>query len=134
MYFDAVIEPAQQEPPGVARLLAYTERFVAHVRDAVFPGGCFFASIASELDTHPGPVQDRAMAIINGWTALLETEVAAAQQAGEIDPSLDVAQLAFEINAYMFLANTEFIASGDDAPLRRAQRAVESRLAVARPR
>jgi AcrR family transcriptional regulator len=134
MYFDAVIEPAQHEPAGVARLLAYTERFVAHVRDGVFPGGCFFASVATELDTHPGPVQDRAMAAVSGWMTLLETEVAAAQQAGEIDVSIDVAQLAFELNAYMFLANTQFIAGGDDAALGRAKRAVEARLAAARPR
>jgi AcrR family transcriptional regulator len=133
VFEEVVIGPAQATPPGVARLLAYTEGFLAHVRDAVFPGGCFFASAASELDTHPGPVRDRAMAIVNDWLALLEAEVVAAQGAGEIDPSLDPAQLAFEVEGFMFLANTLFVASGEDVALRRAQLAVESRLAAARP-
>jgi AcrR family transcriptional regulator len=133
IFGEVVIEPARAAAPGAARLLAYTELFLAHVRDSVFPGGCFFASVATELDTRPGAVRDRAMAIVSQWLALLEAEVASAQQAGEVDPSLDAAQLAFELDAYMFLANTQFVVSGDREVLERAQRAVESRLAAARP-
>jgi AcrR family transcriptional regulator len=133
IYADIVIAPAQTAAPGVARLHAYTERFLGHVREGVFPGGCFFASAASELDAHPGKVRDRAMAVINGWLGLLESEVVAGQKGAEIDPSLDPAQLAFELDAYMFLANTQFVASRDEKALRRAHDAVESRLAAARP-
>jgi AcrR family transcriptional regulator len=133
VYDDMVIRPALGAPPGVTRLRAYAERFLAHVRDGVFPGGCFFASVASELDTHPGAARDRAMAIVDTWLALLEREVVAGQEAGEVDPSLEPAQLAFELDAYLFLANTQFVASRDDAALQRAQRAVQSRLAAARP-
>jgi hypothetical protein len=64
---------------------------------------------------------------------LLAAEVIAGQAAGEIDRSLDAAQLAFELDAYLFLANTLFVASGDRKALRRAQNAVASRLATARP-
>ena len=133
VFAEVVVKPAQDASPGVARLLAYSERFLAHVRDAVFPGGCFFASVASELDTHPGAPRDRAMAIVDDWLALLEAEVVAAQEGAELDRSLEPAQLAFELDAYLFLANTMFVASGDDAVLQRAQRAVESRLAAAQP-
>jgi AcrR family transcriptional regulator len=133
IFTEVVIEPAQAVAPGTARLLAYTEHFLAHVRDSVFPGGCFFASVATELDTRPGPVRDSAMAIVVEWVGLLEAEVLVAQQAGEADPSLDAAQLAFELDAYMFLANTQFVISGDPAVLARAQVGVESRLAAARP-
>jgi AcrR family transcriptional regulator len=133
IYADVVVAPAQSAAPGVARLRAYTERFLGHVRDGVFPGGCFFASAATELDTHPGRVRDKAMAVSNRWMGLLEAEVGAGQDAGEIDPSLDAAQLAFELDAYLFLANTLFVASGDRKALRHAQNAVESRLAAARP-
>jgi AcrR family transcriptional regulator len=133
IYDDVVIAPAQSSAPGVARLRAYTERFLAHVREGVFPGGCFFASAASELDTHPGRLRDLAMAVSNRWMGLLEAEVAAGQEAGEIDGSLDAAQLAFELDAYLFLANTLFVATADGKALRRAHDAVESRLAAARP-
>jgi hypothetical protein len=102
------------------------------VRDEVFPGGCFFASAAAELGTRPGRVRDEAMTIVNGWLGLLQAEVVAAQEADEIDPSLDAAQLTFELDAYLFLANTQFVASGDEAALQRARRAVDSRVAAAR--
>jgi Tetracyclin repressor-like, C-terminal domain len=104
------------------------------VRDEVFPGGCFFASAAAELGTHPGRVRDEAMTIVNGWLGLLQAEVVAAQEAGEIDPSLDAAQLVFELDAYLFLANTQFVASRAEAALERARRAVEFRLQAGRPR
>jgi AcrR family transcriptional regulator len=133
IYDDDVIAPAQSAAPGVARLRAYAERFLAHVQEGVFPGGCFFASAASELDTHPGRLRDLAMAVSNRWMGLLEAEVAAGQQAGEIDGSLDAAQLAFELDSYLFLANTLFVASGERKALRRAHDAVESRLAATRP-
>jgi AcrR family transcriptional regulator len=131
IYEDVVVQPAQAAAPGVTRLLAYSERFLEHVRDEVFPGGCFFASAAAELGTRPGQVRDEAMTIVNGWLGLLLAEVVAAQEAGEIDPSVDAAQLVFELDAYLFLANTQFVASGDATALQRARRAVESRLAAA---
>jgi AcrR family transcriptional regulator len=133
IYEDVIVQPAHAAAPGVTRLLAYSERFLEHVRDEVFPGGCFFASAAAELGTRPGRVRDEAMTIVNGWLGLLLAEVVAAQEAGEIDASLDAAQLVFELDAYLFLANTQFVASGDAAALQRARRAVESRLAAARP-
>jgi AcrR family transcriptional regulator len=132
IYDEVVVRPAQAAAPGVARLLAYSERFLAHVRDEVFPGGCFFASAAAELGTRPGRVRDEALTIVNGWLALLQAEVVAAQEAGEIDPSLDAAQLVFELDAYLFLANTQFVASGDEVALERAGRAIETRLNAAR--
>ena len=61
------------------------EGFLRHVEGDVFPGGCFFASVAAELDTHPGPVRDLAVAGRGrvGW--LLETAVRDAQAEGAID-------------------------------------------------
>jgi AcrR family transcriptional regulator len=133
VYEEVVVAPARQADPGVARLRAYADRFLAHVRDSVFPGGCFFASAAAELDTRPGPVRDRAMKVVVHWAGLLVEEVAAAQAAGEIEPSLDPEQVAFELNAFLLLGNAQFIASGKELPLERAQRAFGARLEAARP-
>src|SRR3954454_6875266 len=44
-----VIEPAGEQAAGVPRLRAYIERFVEHVEEGVFPGGCFFVSAMGEL-------------------------------------------------------------------------------------
>ena len=55
----------------------------------MFPGGCFFASVAAELDTRPGPVRDSAIAVVVEWTDLLEAAVRDAQAEGAIDPAED---------------------------------------------
>src|SRR3954452_417368 len=133
MYDELVIEPAGETATGVPRLRAYVERFIDHVEEGVFPGGCFFVSAVSELDAQPGPVRDGAMAFSQRWLALLAAEVAAGQEAGELDPGADPAQIAFELNAFMVLGNMQFVASGDPAALDRVRHAVDTRLAALAP-
>src|SRR3954454_5072070 len=128
IFDELVIEPAAKEAAGVPRLQAYIERFLEHVEEGVFPGGCFFVSAMSELDTHPGPVRDGAMAFSQRWLTLLAEQVAAAQAAGELDPAADASQIAFELNAYMVLGNMQFVASSDPIFLDRVRRAVDARL------
>ena len=85
-------------PEGLRRLRALCERFLAHVERRVFPGGCFFASAAAELDTRPGPLRDRIAEVYDGWIALLEGSVLRAQELGQLDRRpLDPEQLAFEV-------------------------------------
>src|SRR6476469_4342292 len=128
IFEDLVIEPAAAEPAGLPRLRAYVARFLDHVEEAVFPGGCFFISAMGELDTHPGPTRDRALAFSQHWLTLLAEQVAAAQEAGELDRSADPAQVAFELHAYMVLGNMQFVAGSDAAALEHVRRAVEARL------
>ena len=128
IFEELVIEPAGDATAGVARLRAYIEGFLDHVEEGVFPGGCFFISAMSELDTLPGPVRDGAMAFSQRWLALLAEQVAAAQAAGELDPAADAPQIAFELNAYMVLGNMQFVAASDPAALDRVRRAVDARL------
>src|SRR4051812_12213624 len=134
IYEELVIDPAAQSPAGVPRLRAYIEGFLDHVAEGVFPGGCFFVSAVSELDTHPGPVRDAAMAFSQRWLELLAGEVAAGQAAGELDPGADPQQVAFELNAYMVLGNMQFVATTDPSSLDRVRRAVDDRLAALAPR
>jgi AcrR family transcriptional regulator len=42
-----VVEPAGSAPAGRARLWALSNEFLAHLERGVFPGGCFFASVAA---------------------------------------------------------------------------------------
>src|SRR3954452_9937414 len=44
IFDEQVIEPARETPAGPARLRAYIARFLDHVAEGVFPGGCFFVS------------------------------------------------------------------------------------------
>jgi AcrR family transcriptional regulator len=129
----ATIEPALAADTGLERLQRFTEGFLRHVEGGVFPGGCFFASVASELDTHPGPVRDLAVQVLVDWGGLLEAAVRDAQSEGAIAGSEDPVQLAFELNAYLLLANAQFVINPTPAPMARARVALKRRLAAAGP-
>jgi AcrR family transcriptional regulator len=126
-----VVDPALAEPTGIGRLRALAEGFLDYVGRQVFPGGCFFASVAAELDTHPGPVRDKAIEVIADWSDHLVAAARRAREEGALGPAEEVEQLAFEIDAYLLLANAEFVLSGEPAPLDRARRAIGRRLAEA---
>ena len=128
IFDELVVEPAAAAANGVERIRALTEGFLRHVEVAVFPGGCFFASVAAELDTRSGPVRDMALAVVGEWIGMLEEAVRDAQGEGLLDPEVDPAQLAFELDAYLMLANAQFVAGGEPASLDRARRAIAERL------
>jgi AcrR family transcriptional regulator len=130
IFDELVIEPAGKETAGVPRLRAYIDKFLEHVEEGVFPGGCFFVSTMNEFDAHPGPVRDGAMAFSQRWLTLLAEEVAAAQADGELDAAADPSQIAFELNAYMVLGNMQFVATSDRTALDRVRRAVDTRFSA----
>ena len=131
VFDELVVAPALTEPTGLGRLRALAERFLEHVENDVYPGGCFFASVAAEMDTHPGPVRDRAIQLTAEWFSDLIRAASDGQAEGAIDPSEDPEQLAFEIDSFLLLANAQYVVVRDPAPLDRARRAVERRLAAA---
>ena len=63
------------------------------------------------------------------WFSLLTREIEGAQAEGAIRDELDVAQLAFELEAYLFLANAQFVVQRDAGPIELARRTIEQRLA-----
>jgi AcrR family transcriptional regulator len=128
-----VLQPAARAAAGTERLGALVEAFLSHLERRVFPGGCFFASVASELDTRPGPARDRVAQVLDRWLSLLRQCLLDAQARGEIDPGADVAQAVFEIQAMLLTGNFQFILSNDPVRLSQARRGVEhvlARLAV----
>ena len=133
IFTEQVLEPALSAPMAIERLRKLTAGYLSYVESETFPGGCFFASIASEMDTHPGPVRDVAVQFMDEWLGLLETTIREAQAEGAIDPEADPPQLAFEIEACLILANTLFAMRAGSAPTERARRALERRLADAAP-
>jgi AcrR family transcriptional regulator len=127
IFDEHVLEPALLAPTALARLRELAENYLLYVEAATFPGGCFFASVASEMDTHPGPVRDVAVQFMADWLELLERIISEAQAEGVIDSSVDPGQLAFEIESSLFLANALFVINPDSKPTERARRALERR-------
>jgi AcrR family transcriptional regulator len=133
LFVELVIAPSSTAPSGIERLRQLTENYLRHVEGDVYPGGCFLASALAELDTRLGPVRDRAIEVVSDWLAQLRSAVAEAQAEGAIDPSEDVDQLTFELEAYLMLANQLFVVAREAAPIERARRALERRIAAAAP-
>ena len=130
LFTEQVIEPAHAAPTGIERLRQLADNFLRYV-EGVYPGGCFFASIAAEMDTRPGPVRDLAVQLTDEWLGQLELAVRDAQAESAIDAAEDPEQLAFELDAYMLMANALFVLRGDPTQLDRARRALERRLEAA---
>jgi AcrR family transcriptional regulator len=131
VFTEEVIEPAAAAPTGLERLQRLCENFLRHVEGRIYPGGCFFASVAAEMDTHPGPVRDLAVQVASGWLVQLETAIRDAQAEGSLDPAEDPEQLAFELNAFMLLANAQFVIAQESTPINRGRLALERRIAAA---
>jgi AcrR family transcriptional regulator len=131
VFFAQVVEPALAAGSGIERLRRLVNGYLTYVEADTFPGGCFFASVLAEVDMQPGAVRDRLVGFLADWLNRLETAARDAQADGAIDPAEDPAQIAFEIEAALLLANAQYVVTRTPEPVERARRAVERRLAAA---
>ena len=131
-YVAEIFTPALNEPRGYPRLFAICSSWLSYVRRGVFPGGCFFVAASFEFDGRPGVVRDRVRELMDEWFGALEKAIRMAQDEGHLDPSVDAAQLAFELNALLIGANFSFHLRNDADALDRAERAVRARLDAVR--
>lgn len=128
VFIREVVTPAFRAERGLPRLWKLCDTWLGYVRGGVFRGGCFFAAAAAEFDGRPGPVRDRIAAVMKEWLEVLRRGVAESQAAGQLDPALDAAQLAFEFNALELGANWAFQLHGDRRAFARARAAILERL------
>jgi hypothetical protein len=82
----------------------------------------------------PGPVRGGAVQVLDEFARQLVTAVRQARAEGVIDPAEEADQLAFELDAFLSLANAQFALSQQSAPIDRARLAVEERISAAVPR
>jgi AcrR family transcriptional regulator len=127
-YITAVFRPALEAPRGYPRLMAICRSWLDYISGKVFPGGCFFAAASFEFDGRPGAIRDRVVRLMDDWINALETAIRMAQEEGHLDPAIDPAQIAFELNALFFGANFSFYLRGDRKALERADTAIHARL------
>jgi AcrR family transcriptional regulator len=125
LYEELVLAPAAAARGGLARLRALTDGFLRYVADETYPGGCFFASVLAEMDMQPGAVRDRLVEFLADWLGRLDAAVREAQADGAIDAAEDPAQLVFEIESALLLANAQFVVLRTGEPIARARRAID---------
>jgi len=128
MFVEAVVAPARDAAPGLARLWALVQRWSAYSRRRVFAGGCFFRTVEVEFDTQDGAVREAVVAAHRDWVSYLRRHAELAVDAGELTAGTDVDQLAFEITAMLNAANDGSLLLGDDGVYARALTAVRTAL------
>jgi AcrR family transcriptional regulator len=134
VFTERVLDPAEKPADALGRLRRLYMSYLRYLETETFPGGCFFASALAEVNTRPGPVRDRLVAFFGDWMGRLEAAVRDAQADGAIEAGEDAAQLAFEIEAALLLANAQYVVARTSEPIKRAEAAIERRLAAAERR
>lgn len=96
-FTEAVFMPAMKAPRGVRRLRALFENWVTWPHRASLPGGCPLDAASREYQHQPGPMRD---AVIERQK-LLDRELSKAVQmaidTGELAPTTDPGQVAFDM-------------------------------------
>jgi AcrR family transcriptional regulator len=128
IFIREVVRPTLEVQGGLPRLWKLCDIWFGYIQRGVFPGGCFFAAVAAEFDGRPGPVHDRIAEIMKEWLAAMERGVKEAQEALQLEPSVEPAQLAFELNALQMGTNWAFQLFKDIQALERGRHGVLERL------
>lgn len=131
IFLEQVAQPPLKNPQGILRLKAMLEHWLGYVERIVFRGGCFFAAASAEFDSRPGRVRNRIAELTKAWMLALQEEIRFAQRQKEISDSVNPAQLAFELHAYVQEANWAFKLFNDKSAFLLARRAIAQRIAMA---
>lgn len=99
IFVEEIIRPALEQPEGMLQLWALCDGWLSHVERRIFAGGCFFTAAAFEFDSRKGPIRNRIAEIMKLWIAKLQIAIERAQKTGQLDPKVDAAQLALEMNS-----------------------------------
>jgi AcrR family transcriptional regulator len=124
-----VWEAAVDQPPGLRRLLALCDAWLAYHEGEVMPGGCFLTTATIEYDARPGPLREAVAKTMRRWLETLEREAQAAIDAGELPADANAADLAFELNALAAAASYGFQLWRDPEVFARARRSMRKALA-----
>jgi AcrR family transcriptional regulator len=129
-FTEAVWRPAAASEPGLRRLEAVVDAWIGHLRDGVFPGGCFVTTASVEYDARPGALHDDVAAAVRRWLGVLEAEAARARDAGDLAADRDPADVAFELHSLASGGGVAGRLVGDAAALDRTRAAMRRALGL----
>ncbi|MFJ8582043.1 TetR/AcrR family transcriptional regulator [Micromonospora sp. NPDC093277] len=128
VFITEVVQPALSTPPGLERVWRLCESWLTYSQRRVFPGGCFFFTVAAEFEARPGRVRDAVAAAVLDWRRLVARTVEDARQLGQLIEVADAEQLAFELIAFMETANSVSLLHDEAVAYLRARTAIQARL------
>jgi AcrR family transcriptional regulator len=131
IFEERVWRPIADREPGIIRLAALMDSWLAYMQEDVFTGGCFFSNAHHEFDSRPGPVRDRIASQKQRWMDALVAHARSAQKRGQLRDDTEPEQLAFELDAAGVLANSLWQLNHDERAFDRASTAIRTRLEAA---
>ena len=123
-FTDAVWRPARRFEPGLPRLQAIVDAWIGHLREGVFPGGCFMTTASVEYDSRPGPLHEDVAEAVRRWLGVLEAEARHALETGDLPADRDPADVAFELHSLASGGGVAGRLIGDAAALDRTRAAM----------
>jgi AcrR family transcriptional regulator len=114
--------------PGLPRLLALCDAWLAYHEREVMPGGCFLTTATVEFDARPGALRDAVAETMDRWLRLLARAAELAIEAGDLPSETDPADVAFELNALAAAASYGFQLWRDPELIERARRSMRRAL------
>jgi AcrR family transcriptional regulator len=112
-FTEKVWRPVAGREPGLPRLLALIDRWLAYHQRRTLPGGCFVTTATVEFDARPGPLRDAVADARRRMHAALESDVRIAIEAGDLPAATNPRDVAFALYA---LASAASIAIQLDEP------------------
>ena len=116
--------PVADQQPGLPRLLALCDSWLAYHEREVMPGGCFLTTATVEFDARPGPLRDAVAETMRRWLDVLRREVELAVEDGDLPADADPADVAFQLNALAAAASYGFQLWRDPEVFVRARRSM----------
>ncbi|WP_018685992.1 TetR/AcrR family transcriptional regulator [Actinokineospora enzanensis] len=110
---------------GLPYLRAACEAWVSYLERGVFPGGCFFTSVAAEFDGRGGPIRDAVAALQTQWQRNLTLHIRHAVVSGDLSADTDVEQLIYELTGVILSLNHFLQLNHDATAPARARRALQ---------
>ena len=127
-FTDEVWAPVAGREPGLPRLEALIDRWIAYHRGRSLPGGCFVTTATIEFDARPGPLHDAVANTRRRMHAALEADVRTAVDAGDLPADTNPADVAFTLYA-LASAASQAIQLEEPGASARARRCMHSALA-----
>jgi AcrR family transcriptional regulator len=130
-FTERVVRPTLKAERGLPRLRALFEHWLRWQREEVREGGCFFISVAFELDARPGPTRTRVVALQLEFVEMMVRIVQGAVQEGHLRADLDAEQLAHDLYGVMLVTQHYARLLDDPRAEQRGQRGFEALLRAA---
>jgi AcrR family transcriptional regulator len=117
--------PVARRPPGLPRLLALLDRWLGYHRRRALPGGCFVTTATIEFDARPGPLREAVAVARRKMHAVLEADIRAAVEDGDLPAATRPADVAFTLYAIASAAS-QAIQLGEPGAAARARRCMRA--------